>query len=86
MMGKRRFSEFLVSGEGIKTNVLTERLRRLERTGLVERTRYQAHPPRFQYRLTRAGRDLSPVLKAVFAWGRAHVPGAESGPSIPSRG
>lgn len=70
--GKRRFSEFLASEEGIKTNILTDRLKRLEDAGLVERTPYQRHPPRFEYHLTRAGRDLSPVLTAIFAWGREY--------------
>lgn len=73
-MGKCRFSEFLASGEDIKTNVLADRLKRLERAGLVERSRYQEHPPRYQYHLTAVGRDLSPVLKAMVAWGRAHLP------------
>ena len=70
--GKRRFSEFLGSAEGIKTNILTERLKRLERAGLVERSPYQKHPPRYEYHLTRTGRDLSPVLTAIFAWGREY--------------
>ena len=70
--GKRRFSEFLASAEGIKTNILTERLKRLERAGLVDRSPYQKHPPRFEYHLTRTGRDLSPVLTAIFAWGREY--------------
>ena len=76
--GKRRFSQFLESDEGIKTNILTERLRRLERAGLIKRRPYQEHPPRYEYRLTRAGRDLAPVVKAVAAWGGAHVAGTRS--------
>jgi DNA-binding HxlR family transcriptional regulator len=67
---KHRFSQFLESGEGIKTNILAERLKRLEGAGLVERTRYQEHPPRYEYHLTPAGRSLSPVLKAIYTWGR----------------
>jgi DNA-binding HxlR family transcriptional regulator len=67
---KHRFSQFLESGEGIKTNILAERLRRLEGAGLVERTRYQEHPPRYEYHLTKAGQSLSPILKAMYSWGR----------------
>jgi DNA-binding HxlR family transcriptional regulator len=67
---KHRFSQFLESGEGIKTNILAERLKRLEAAGLVERTRYQERPPRYEYHLTEAGRSLSPVLKAMYSWGR----------------
>jgi DNA-binding HxlR family transcriptional regulator len=74
--GKHRFSEFLDSGEGIKTNILADRLKRLERVGLVQRSRYQEHPPRHEYHLTDSGRDLGPVVKAMFAWGRAHLSGA----------
>ncbi len=83
MMGKRRFSQFLESGEGIKTNILADRLKRLERTGLVERSPYQDRPPRYEYQLTDAGRDLSPVLKAVAVWGRAHIAGLSGGPARP---
>ncbi len=77
-IGKHRFSEFLDSGEGIKTNILAERLKRLERAGLVERSLYQEHPPRYEYHLTEAGRELSPVVKAIYAWGRANAPGLGS--------
>jgi DNA-binding HxlR family transcriptional regulator len=74
--GKHRFSEFLDSGEGIKTNILAERLKRLERARLVERSRYQDHPPRYEYALTETGRSLGPVVKALYAWGSAHPRGA----------
>lgn len=79
--GKRRFSEFLASGEGIRTNILTERLKRLERVGLVHRVRYQAHPPRYEYHLTPAGQELAPILRAMVTWGRAHIPGLAEPPS-----
>ena len=79
-LGKRRFSDFLGSAERIPTNILTERLKRLERAGLVQRARYQDHPPRFEYGLTSAGRELSSVVKAVYAWGQAHLPGVRRGP------
>jgi DNA-binding HxlR family transcriptional regulator len=75
MMGRRRFSEFLETGEGIPTNVLTERLQRLETAGLVTRSQYQDRPPRFEYQLTPAGAELGPVLGAIWKWGRSHVAG-----------
>jgi len=71
-LGKRRFSEFLESSEGIPTNILADRLKRLEGAGLAERVKYLAHPPRYEYRLTQAGHGLSPVLGAIFTWGQAH--------------
>jgi DNA-binding HxlR family transcriptional regulator len=68
--GRHRFSEFLASDEGIKTNILTDRLKRLERAGLVKRSPYEDRPPRYEYHLTPSGRSLSPVLRAMFDWGR----------------
>lgn len=73
--GKRKFSEFIASPEGIKRNILTERLRRLERAGVVERVRYQRRPDRYEYRLTRKGADLLPVLQAIVDWALANVSG-----------
>jgi DNA-binding HxlR family transcriptional regulator len=73
--GKRRFSEFLGSPEGIKRNILTERLKRLERAGLISRRPYQDNPTRFEYRLTARGADLLPVLQAMARWARRHIPG-----------
>jgi DNA-binding HxlR family transcriptional regulator len=84
-LGKCRFCEFLESEEGIKTNILAERLKRLERAGLVVRSRYQEHPPCYEYSLTAAGRDLSPVLGAVFTWGRAQLPGLGDSASLASK-
>ena len=73
LTGKHRFSEFLGSGEGIKTNILAERLKRLERAGLVERRRYQEHPPRHEYHLTERGASLAPIIKAMYTWGSAQL-------------
>jgi DNA-binding HxlR family transcriptional regulator len=70
-----RFGDFLAAAERIPTNTLTDRLRKLEETGLVSRELYSEHPPRAVYRLTPYGRDLGPVLDALADWGVAHVPG-----------
>jgi DNA-binding HxlR family transcriptional regulator len=78
--GKRRFSEFLASPEGIKRNILTERLQRLERAGLIRRVRYQERPQRFDYRLTKAGANLLPVLQAIARWAQDNVPGVWTPP------
>src|SRR5438874_12858768 len=75
LRGRKRFGELAASSERIPTNILAERLKRLERAGLVEATPYSAHPPRLEYSLTAAGRDLRPVLSAVAAWGHARFPG-----------
>jgi len=76
--GKQRFQEFLQSPERIPTNILAERLARLEAAELVTRTPYQNNPPRFSYALTRKGRDLGPVLSAFVDWGNRHIPGSHT--------
>lgn len=49
--------------------MLADRLRKLESAGIVERRQYSEHPPRSEYHLTKAGRDLFPVLLALREWG-----------------
>ena len=73
--GKSRFSEFLASPEGVTTNILADRLKRLEAQGIVERTPYQERPRRFAYALTDKGRALSPVLEAKCHWIEDWPPG-----------
>ena len=73
-MGKARFGELMKSPERIPTNVLTDRLLRLEEFGLVEKAAYQQHPARFEYRLTQKGAELLPVLQAICRWANAHIP------------
>jgi DNA-binding HxlR family transcriptional regulator len=79
-LGVDRFDD-LVSDLGISRNLLAARLKDLVDGGVVERVRYQDHPPRDRYALTEAGRDLVPVLLAMTAWGdRWATP--EGGPPI----
>ena len=73
-LGVRRFSE-IAANTGAPRDILTTRLRRLEDVGVVERTKYSDRPPRYEYRLTRAGGDLLPVILAVKQWGDRHVSG-----------
>jgi DNA-binding HxlR family transcriptional regulator len=77
---KHRFADFLDSPEGISTNILAERLKRLEERGLVERRRYQERPPRDEYYLTIKGHDLLPVLRELIKWGQTHVAGTARKP------
>ncbi len=76
--GKRRYGEFQASPEGIPTNLLADRLERLGAAGIVARRPYQRNPPRYGYTLTRKGRDLGPVLSALVAWGKRHIPGTRT--------
>jgi len=79
-VGKRRFGEFLSSPEGIPTNILSDRLRRLEESGVVEKVPYQDRPARYEYQLTAKGRDLFPVLRSLIDWAARHLPGVASAP------
>lgn len=74
-VGKRQFNDFLESPEGISTNILTERLRKLEQYGIITKHPYQKNPVRHEYQLTERGQDLMPVLLAIAQWGQAHIDG-----------
>ena len=74
-LGKHRYGEFQASPESIPTNILAERLKRLEAAGLVVKEYYQDNPPRADYYLTRCGADLAPVLSAMRVWGSKHIDG-----------
>jgi DNA-binding HxlR family transcriptional regulator len=75
--GKHRYGEFLNSPEHIPTNILAERLKRLEGAGLVASVQYSEHPPRYEYQLTDRGRELGQVLDAVATWGLEQFPGTK---------
>jgi DNA-binding HxlR family transcriptional regulator len=78
--GKRRFRELEQSCAGISSRTLAERLRALEKQGIVRRHSYPESPPRVEYELTDKGRDLLPVIEAMTAYGRSWlVPGAPLG-------
>lgn len=83
MRGKRRYSEFLASPEGIPTNILAERLRRLKAQRVITARRYTAHPPRVEYALTAKGEDLRPLLRAMVEFGVSHAGGRRPPPVEP---
>lgn len=66
--GGKTFNDFLEAGENIATNVLTDRLARLEANGIVGKERDTADARRFIYRLTEKGADLAPVLVELVLW------------------
>ena len=68
--GPRRFQDFERSLTGISPNTLSTRLKRLEKSGIIERRFYQQHPPRAEYVLTEQGKELRPALRALRDWGR----------------
>lgn len=73
--GKQLYGEFLDSPEKIPTNILAERLKRLEAGGLIGKKPYQDKPVRYAYFLTDKGRDLLPVLAEIARWANKHIPG-----------
>jgi len=77
---KKRFADFLASPEGIASNILADRLERLERSGLIERCPYLERPPREEYRATPRGAALIPVLRELISWGKNHVAGTAKRP------
>jgi DNA-binding HxlR family transcriptional regulator len=74
--GNATYSELLDAPEKIPTNILAERLKRLEKAGLVAKSPYRQRPLRHAYRLTKKGEDLRHVLVALVRWGNRHVAGA----------
>jgi len=78
---KHTFQALQGSDEGIPTNVLSERLKRLMGWGLVQRAPYQDRPVRYKYSLTEAGRELEPVLLQVMKWGHNHLDGGVHTPA-----
>jgi len=75
VLGKRRYQEFRFSPERIATNILADRLERLQACGIVTRYAYQHKPKRYEYILTKKGETLRPILKAIVSWGLEHFPG-----------
>ncbi len=72
--GKYKFSEFLDSPEKIATNVLTDRLQLIEKTGLAKKKPYQKRPLRYEYHLTKKGTALLPVLQEMCKWANHFMP------------
>ncbi len=70
--GFRTFKEFQESGEGIATNILADRLRKLEATGIISAEVEETDGRRVNYRLTEKGIDLAPVLLELLIWGARH--------------
>ena len=76
MFGDRHyFRELLASSqEGIASNILADRLKRLVAHGLLSRTEDKTHRQKIRYSLTESGVQLVPVMAALGSWGRRHMP------------
>jgi DNA-binding HxlR family transcriptional regulator len=71
-LGLRRFEQFQEK-LGIARNVLTDRLNRLVEEGILERIRYSERPERYEYRLTKKGRELNLALAGLRQWGDKYL-------------
>ena len=75
LYGKSTYGELVNSPERIPTNILADRLKRLESAGILVSTPYQQHPIRYAYTLTPKGKELGNVLVAFVRWAKKHIPG-----------
>jgi DNA-binding HxlR family transcriptional regulator len=82
VLGNYRFDQLLAS-LGVASNVLTDRLNRLVAEGILDRVRYSERPERFEYHLTRKGRELGVPLLALMQWGDRYV--SEKPPRVARR-
>jgi DNA-binding HxlR family transcriptional regulator len=85
VLGKRRYQEFMSSPENIASNILADRLKQLETSGLVAKRAYQQNPIRYEYGLTKKGKGLEPVLETLVVWGQKHFPGTMVFPRVKRR-
>ena len=75
LRGRDTYGKLAASDESIPTNILADRLKKMEAAGLIEAKPYQDRPVRYAYSLTDKGRDLGEVLGAVARWGKKHIRG-----------
>jgi DNA-binding HxlR family transcriptional regulator len=80
--GKRGFSEFLASGEGIATNILAARLQKLEAAGLLLRRKSASDGRKVDYVPTEAAVALVPALVELAYWGATHDPATSAPPGF----
>jgi DNA-binding HxlR family transcriptional regulator len=73
--GPRRFQDLVESLATMTPGLLSRRLKLLEDRGIVTRRMYSDHPPRAEYTLTPAGRELREIVAALTIWGSKHLKG-----------
>jgi DNA-binding HxlR family transcriptional regulator len=72
--GTRQFNRFIENIKGITPKVLTERLRELEKMGIVRRRIVSEYPIRLEYEMTDLGREFEPVLLAAASFSMRNMP------------
>ncbi|MEO7320232.1 MAG: helix-turn-helix domain-containing protein [Nitrosospira sp.] len=84
-LGKRRYKEFISSPEKIASNILADRLKKLEAADLITLQSYQQNPVRYEYFLTEKGENLRPVLAAIVSWTQKYYAGTKVFPRVRRR-
>jgi DNA-binding HxlR family transcriptional regulator len=79
-LGVGRFDR-IAANTGAPRDVLSARLKSLVAAGVLDRVPYSEHPPRYEYVLTEAGRELRPVILSLMHWGDRHLAG-DGGPPV----
>lgn len=80
--GFQTFNEFLAAGEGIASNILTDRLAKLEAAGILRKSPDASDARRFRYRLTEKGIDLAPALIEIVLWSARHEDTEAPAPTV----
>lgn len=75
LFDKHRNKDFQSASEAIPSNILADRLKRMTAYGLLEKRPYQDRPPRYEYHLTRQGRELLPLLGELALWSKKNLVG-----------
>lgn len=70
---KQNYQDFLVSEEKISTNILADRLKRLTKSGIIQKELDTNNKKKFNYSLTPMGLDLMPVLVSIATWSSKHI-------------
>jgi len=79
-LGKRMYNELADSMEKIPTNILADRLKKLEAADIIQKKPYQDRPVRYAYTLTKRGEALRPVLIEMASWGNSYIAGTAKPP------
>lgn len=75
ILGATKYGDFLKSPENITTNILADRLKKMEMSGIITKEPYQENPLRYEYSLTEKGQDLTGVLRELINWGLTYIEG-----------
>ena len=75
---RHEFREFLESGEGVATNILSDRLKRLAEEGIIESIRHPENRRRKLYYLTEKGKSLFPLMRELVLWGHDNCPDSQA--------